>query len=169
MEYILDYTDIFDKNLDELFNQKLTLEVANFIPGKPYKLTVTFDVNLLHDERFDECLTPEPKKKYSTRVDNIYVLLSYQLKKIEHVMKENGIVVYSTKIQGDEINNDRIIRIEIEEDFSEPMFHGRGKNKKRMGFSEIMPSRPYLNEVASKIKAERLGKIYTKNNEHDSR
>lgn len=162
MEYTLNSTDIFDENLYELFKQKLTSDFKSFIPGKSYKLTVTFDVNLLHDERFDECLTPEPRKKNSTRVDNINDWLSYQLKKIEHVLKEKAIEVYSTKIQGDELNNDQIIKIEIEEDVSTPMFRGRGKNKKRMGVSVIMPSQPYISEVASKIQGERLGEIYAK-------
>ena len=162
MEYILDSTDIFDENLDELFKQKLTSDITSFIPGKSYELTVTFHVNLLHDKRFDECVAPEPRTKNSTRVDNINDWLSYQLKKLEQVMKDKAIEVYSTKIQGDELNNDQIIKIEIDEDASTPMFRGRGKNKKRMGVSVIMPSRPYISEVGSKFMAERLGEIYAK-------
>ena len=162
MEYVLGSTDIFDENLDELFKQKLTSDITSFIPGKSYELTVTFHVNLLHDKRFDECVAPEPRTKNSTRVDNINDWLSYQLKKIEQVMKDKAIEVYSTKIQGDELNNDRIIKIEIEEDSSTPMFRGRGKNKKRMGVSVIMPSRPYISEVGSKFMAESLGEIYAK-------
>ena len=163
MEYILNSTDIFDEKLDELFKQKVISDFNGFIPGKPYKLTVTFDVSLLHDKRFDECVVPEPHKQSKrTRVDNINDLLSYQLGKIENVMKDNTIEVYSTKIQGDELNEARIIKIEIEEDLSTPMFRGKGKNKKRMGVSVIMPSRPYITKIGSDFMGKRLGEIYAK-------
>ena len=163
MKYIFKSTDIFDENLDGLFKQKLTSDLKNFIQGKCYKLTVNFDVRLLNDIRFDESHIHEPEdQKQRTRIDIINDLLSYQLRKIKKVMDDSAIEVYSTEIVGDELNDIRTIEFKIEEDLSKSLFHGCGKNKKRMGVSVIMPSRPYISAVGSDIVGKNLSEIYVK-------
>ncbi|WP_132102004.1 hypothetical protein [Dehalobacter sp. MCB1] len=48
----------------------------------------------------------------------------------------------------------------ITEDTSEPRFIGRGKNKKRLRVSSIIPSLPYTKENVTKLASERISKIY---------
>ena len=62
--------------------------------------------------------------------------------------------------QGDYLEGEDIIKIEIFEDTSKSFFTGRGKNKKRMRCHSIVPSRPYIQDTTAKLAAEKLAKIY---------
>lgn len=86
--------------------------------------------------------------------------MSFQLKKLEKVLEENDIEAYSTTIQGDNLESENIIKIEIVEDTSEPNYTGRGKNKKRMKVSSIIPSLPYTQENISTLAGERQSELY---------
>ena len=48
---------------------------------------------------------------------------------IEQILTENGIESYLTKIQGDNLEAEDIIKIALSDDTSEPKFTGKGKNK----------------------------------------
>lgn len=85
--------------------------------------------------------------------------MNYQLEKIEWVLKENNIEVYSTYIQGDEIEA-RTIKIEIIEDGTKIEIKGKAKNKQRLKVSSIIPSLKSIQENISKVAGERLSRIF---------
>ncbi len=160
MEYILNDTDIFDEELNHKFGEVLNSKGA-FEKGKAYVFKVSFHVNHLKSSKFQEFILPVPSKiSKGTSKDKIYDVMSYQLERMEEVLKQNGIESFSTTIQGDNLKKENIIRIEIREDTSEPAYTGRGKSKRRMRVSLILPSLPFTKDNVSKIASERLSKIY---------
>lgn len=161
MEYILNDTDIFDEELDHKFGEILNNDRGAFEKGKSYVFKVSFHVNHLNSSKFQEFNLPVPSKtSKGTAKEKIYDVMSYQLKRMEEVLKQNEIESYSTTIQGDNLKKENIIRIEIHEDTSEPAYMGRGKSKRRMRVSSVVPSLPFTQDNVSKLASERLSKIY---------
>ena len=162
MEYILYNTDIFDEDIAIKFRNAIKGDLHKFIEEKTYRFTVSFNVNLLNDIRFQKFNIPTPSKtNKGTKEDKIHDVMNFQLKILEEVLVENGVEVYSTTIQGDNLETDDIIKIEITEDTTPPTFTGRGKNKKRMKVNCIIPSIVYTRETATKLASERLSKIFS--------
>lgn len=161
MEFILQKTDIFDKEIGAKLDMIIRANQDSFIKGYVYKLTVSFHVNLLNDPRFEEFNIPVPSKtNKGTKKDKIYDVMSYQLNSLEQILEHHGIEIYTATIQGDNLETESIFKIEICEDTSEHKFMGKGKNKKRMKVKSIVPSLPYTQANVSKIAFERLCKIY---------
>lgn len=161
MEYILNHTDIFDEELDQKFEEILNNDKDAFENGKAYVFKVSFHVNHLSSSKFQEFILPvSSKTSKGTAKDKIYDVMSYQLKRMEEVLKQNEIESYSTTIQGDNLEKENIIRIEIYEDTSELAYTGRGKSKGRAKVSSIVPSLPYTQDNVARLASERLNKIY---------
>ncbi|QDR81318.1 hypothetical protein [Sporomusa termitida] len=161
MEYILHNTDIFDEKINDKFSALIINNQKDFIKGTPYVFTVSFHINLLQDERFYQFDLPAPQfERKAEKKDKIYDVLSFQLKRLERVLGDNGIEAYSTTIQGDNLDAEDIIKLKLLEDTSEPSFMGRGKKKKRMKVSCIVPSVPYTSGLATKFASERISKIF---------
>ncbi|QGT99483.1 hypothetical protein SYNTR_0890 [Candidatus Syntrophocurvum alkaliphilum] len=158
MKYTLN-TDIFDKNLSQELNNVIETRKDSFVNGMVYKLTVSFHVDLLHDQRFEDFVVPiKSNTNKNKKKDIINELLSFQLKELEQVLNNNGIEIYNATIQGNYLEAINIIKIQISEDTSEPTFTGRGKNKRRMKCFSIIPSIPYIQDKSSNI----LSEIYAK-------
>ncbi|WP_164684715.1 hypothetical protein [Brevibacillus reuszeri] len=79
--------------------------------------------------------------------DKIYDELSFQLEKLKQTAVENGIEISSFTIQGDLLEAENLIKIEIIEDTSHIIASGRGKKNKRMKSSSIIPSLSYTREL----------------------
>lgn len=104
MEYILNDTDIFDEELDHKFGEILNNDKGAFEKRKSYVFKVSFHVNHLNSSKFQEFILPVPSKtSKGTAKDKIYEVMSYQLKRMEEVLKQNEIESYSTTIQGDNL------------------------------------------------------------------
>ena len=160
MEYILQNTDIFDEEIGLKFNE--VIKADSFINENVYRLTVSFHVNLLNDSRFEEFnISPSITNKGSKK-DKIYDVMSFQLKQFKQILIENGIEVYKTTIQGDYLEAENMIKIDISEDTSEPYYTGSGKSKKRIkvNVSSIVPSRPYTQKTVSKLATERISEMF---------
>lgn len=161
MEYILENTDIFDEDITSKFSKVIKNDMHNFIKEKPYRLKVSFHVNLLNNIKFEKFNIEVPSKtSRGTIKDKISDVMSFQLKRLEEILSENGIKVYSTAIQGDLLEKENIIKIEIIEDNAVPTYTGRGKNKQRLKVSCIIPSIAYTRETATKLASERLSEMF---------
>lgn len=160
MEYILYNTDVLDEQIGALFNQEIVANLTDFVKGKFYKLTVSFNVNLLHDRRIENFNIPPSKTNKGTIEDKISDVLGHQLRVLEQILANNGIEVQSATIQGEELPEKRIIKIEMIEDNSTPYYRGRGKEKKLFKVFSIVPSKPYISGIASVEAGKELGKIY---------
>lgn len=161
MEYILNNTDIFDEEIGSKFNKVIRNNADNFIKGKAYRFMVSFHVNLLDDIRFDEFTILVPSKtNKGTRKDKIYDVMHFQLARLEEALNDNEIEVYNTTIQGDNLEEENIIRIEIIEDNSEPNLMGRGKKKTRSKVKSIVPSLPYTRGTVTKLASEGISKRF---------
>lgn len=161
MEYILQNTDIFDEEIAERFSKAMDTNKDCFIKGNAYKLTVSFHVNLLDDARFEEFYIPVPCKiNKGTRKDKIYDVMRFQLQKLEQVLDQYGIEALSTTIQGDYLEEESIIKVEIIEDTYEPRMIGKGKKRSRTKVSSIVPSMPYTRENVTKLASERISKLF---------
>ncbi|MTI71101.1 MAG: hypothetical protein FH751_12700 [Firmicutes bacterium] len=161
MEYILKDTNIFDENISTKFSKVIESNIDNFIKEKVYKLTVSFHVNLLEDTRFEDFNIENPKKtKGYTKKDKIYDVLSFQLVKMEEVLSEKGIEITSSTIQGENLEDEDIIKTKISEDTSEPSYTGRGKNKTRMKVNSIVPNLHFIQDKVSEHASKRLSKLF---------
>lgn len=161
MEYILHNTDIFDKEIHQKFKNIFVNNSEKYSKEKVYKLKVSFHLNLLEDPRFKEFNIPDEGDMLKQRdKDNTYNVMSYQLKQIKEVLSENNIEIYSTTIQGDNLDSENIIKIEVSEDNSEPTFVRKGKNKRRLSVNSVVPSLPFIQDKISELSSERLSRIY---------
>ncbi|WP_026673605.1 hypothetical protein [Alkalihalobacterium bogoriense] len=162
MEFILNKTTIFDENIDEKFSEVLKSSSDSFAAGNVYKFTVSFHVNLLNDTRFEEFILPVSRKRSNdTRKDKIYDVMSFQLKKLEKVLEENDIEVYSTTIQGDQLAEENIVKIAIDEDLTANQnTSGKGKNTKRGKVSSVIPSLPFTQQNITNLASERISKLF---------
>lgn len=161
MEYILENTNIFSEDIDTKFNEVIMISKDKFRKEKCYTFKASFHVNLLSDSRFQEFNVPDRRKgSKETEKDKVYDVLSFQLRRLVKILQANDIESYSTTIQGEDLEDENIIKIEINEDTSEPSFVGRGKSKKRYKISSIMPSRPYIEKTTAKLMGERMNELY---------
>ena len=163
MEYILSNTDILNEQIGVLFNREILANSGCFVTGRAYRMVVSFNVNLLHDRRFEEFNVPLPSKANAgTEMERIYDVLWHQLHVLEQILVNNGIEVNSASIQGEDLQEEPIVKIEMTEDDANPIYSGRGKKKKQLKVFSIMPSRPYITGIASKMAGKELGEIYYK-------
>ncbi len=98
----------------------------------------------------------EVKAKYENKKSKA---LSTQLEKCIDILKENGIECYDSAIEGNVLKNSNV-KIILEEDKSEPAYTGRGKNKRRISVSCVMPNKEYTTKTISKFYNERMSKVY---------
>lgn len=160
MEYIIHDTDIFDEQIDQKFREIILRNIGSLEKDKAYIFTVSFHLNLLDDIRFENFnILPSKTSKY-IREDKIGVVMRYQLKRLEQILNENNIETYSTTIQGDNLEKERMIKIELIEDNSKPYVSGRGKNKKRIKVSSVIPNLPFTQNEISTVAAERMSDIF---------
>ncbi|GIP52960.1 hypothetical protein [Paenibacillus vini] len=162
MEFILRNTDIFDDNIDGEFRNIILAYKDDFIEGKMYRVSMSFHVNLLNNPRCEGINVPiQSKASKNTKKDKINDLLSFRLNELEQVLAEYGIVSYKTTIQGEYLDAENIIKLEIKEDNNiEQNDIGKRKNKGRLKVRSIVPSLPFTQETASKLASERLSQIY---------
>jgi len=133
---------------------------------KIYELTVSFHVNLLKDLRMETFPVPEPpyKRKKVSREEKIGDVLRFQLKRLGEVLDENGIESDSKTIQGDDLEAEDIIKIEINEDLREQKYIGKGKNRRRdrVKSSWIIENRREHQKRVSKAYSEIINRLYRK-------
>ncbi|WP_006718796.1 helix-turn-helix domain-containing protein [Desulfitobacterium metallireducens] len=180
MEYVLQNTDLFDEEIGTKFNEAIKPDIKKFDKDKVYKFTVSFHVNLLKDSRMEDFIIPEPimsnidtkeeinqvlsvelNSNIVTREDKMNEVLSVQLKRIERIVNEYGIDADLT-IQGDYLGAENIIKIEIAEDPTEPIFTKKGKKIKRIKVNSVIPSLPGTKELVSELYTKRIVEIYCK-------
>ena len=161
MEFILEKSDIFDESISDKFNGIIKLNKNKFYNDALYSLKVSFHVNLLKSPKFDEFYLPERKKwSKNTRNEKIYDVMSFQLEKLEKILEECGIETCSLTIQGNNIESENIIIIQIVEDIAKPKC-ATGAKKKSIGKTRsIIPSLPFTQENIAEQASKRLSKIY---------
>ncbi|TKI54930.1 hypothetical protein E8L90_05415 [Brevibacillus antibioticus] len=161
MEWILQNTDIFDEDIDSKFN-KVILENKNRIEREHiYKFRVSFHVNLLNDNRFEKFNIIDSKRKNDgSKKDKMYAVLSFQLEKLSKHLTQHDIEVYSLTIQGDYLEAENQIKIELIEDKTEATYT-KGKKNVRAVCSSIIPSLPSTRENISYLASKRLSEIYS--------
>lgn len=160
MEYILHDTDILEEQIGVLFNQAIITNPSCFVTGKAYRLAVSFHVNLLRDRRFEKFKLPIANNaNIGKPADIIYEVLGYQLHLLEQRLADNGVKVVSAIIQGEELEEEGIVKISMIEEEVAFNCSGKGKKKLRKIFT-IMPSKPYISALAAKVAGKELGEIY---------
>ena len=161
MEYILRDTDILDEQIGTLFNQEIIANPSCFVTGKTYSLVVSFHVNLLRDKRFEKFKLPIANNtNIGKPADIIYEVLGYQLHVLEQRLVDNGVKVVSAIIQGEELEEEGIVKISMIEEAVALSCSGRGRKKKLRKIFTIMPSKPYISDLAAKVAGKELGEIY---------
>lgn len=99
-------------------------------------------MDLLHDKRFESFNIPPSKTSKGELEDKIYDVLDYQLHVLEQMLANNGIEVQSASIQGEELQEKNVVKIELAEDNSPSYYRGRGKDKKLLkAFSIVIYKR----------------------------
>lgn len=119
-------------------------------------------MKLLNDPKFEEFEVPvrSNKKSKGTEKGKIYDVMSFQLKKLEKVLEENSIIVNSTTIQGDNLEEENILKIEIHQDTANHNSSSRGKNVNRTKVSSVIPSLPYTRQNITTLASERISKLF---------
>ncbi|MGD8190202.1 hypothetical protein ACQCN2_09485 [Brevibacillus ginsengisoli] len=160
MEFILENTDIFDEEIETKLHKIILNNRDFFKEGDVYKFRVTFHVDVLFDKRFKQFNILTSKINDGSWENTVSEVLSLILKKLDNLLANNGIEVTSSTIQGDNLESENLVKIEIIEDTSEPIFTGKGKKKQRMKVLSIVPSLPYTYKTAGKLASDRINKLY---------
>jgi len=140
MEYTLQ-SNVFD----EAITSKIEINNNGFSAGKFYNLAVFFHVQWVSDSRFQ---LDNPRTKDTLNRDYIYEVLNGKLDSIEQFFASRGITIMRAAIIGDNLESTEIMIIEISEMPAEIIPTKSGKNNKPMKLRSIIPSKPYINEVA---------------------
>ena len=161
MQLIIKKMHIFDIRIQDEFREFIKLNKDKLDSNKCYTLILRYNAKLvLENDNFDFNNSiynnVEVKFKHENKEGKA---LSTQLKKCRDILKENGIECYDSTIEGDSLKNSNV-KIILEEDKSEPAYTGRGKNKRRIGISSVMPNKVYTTNTISKFFNERMSKIY---------
>lgn len=161
MELNIKNIHIFDERIPQKFRDFIELHRNEFNIDKSYKFKIIYKAqSVLAEEVFNfehsiyENVTLKFKKdnKKSTA-------LSMQLHKCLNILKDYGIECYNSAIEGDSLEDDNIIFI-LSEDNDKPSYSGRGKNKRRIKVSCIMPNKEYTTKTIAKFYNERMSKLY---------
>ncbi|ADL50520.1 hypothetical protein [Clostridium cellulovorans] len=160
MEYILNDTDIFDTGIDKKFRLVIENNIGSFTKDKAYVFKVSFHVNLLNDVRFEKFdILPRVTNKGKIE-DKIGDVMSHQLNVLEKILSENNIESYSTTIQGENLEKENMIKIELYEDNSETNFDKRGRRINRIKVSSIIPNLSGVKQNVSRLASERISQIF---------
>lgn len=164
MELILKDTSIFDETIDEKLGRAIKSSKNKFSIESVYRFTVSFHVSLLNDPRFVEFNVLEPNKSSKgTRKDKIYDVLGFQLKKLEKVLEKYEIEVYSTTIQGEQLEGLNTVKIIFTIDYlKEQLTLGKVKNNKRPKISTVIPSLPYTTQNVTNLASDRINHLFNK-------
>lgn len=161
MEFILQQTDIFDEEIGRKFNEVIINNRDVFNSESDFRITVSFHVNLLTDIRFQQFnIGDSGKRSGDTKEDKINDVLRFQLEKIKQSAVENGIEVSSFTIQGDLLEEENLIKIEIIEDTSRSIASGKSKKENRGKVTSIIRSLPAVRKNISVVAEKRLNEIY---------
>jgi hypothetical protein len=86
MEYILQDTDIFDEIIHDKFRRIISKNIDNFIKDKVYVFVVTFHMNLLSDDRFQEFDIIHNKINQRLNNSRTNQVLRHQLERIKQFL-----------------------------------------------------------------------------------
>lgn len=140
MKYILQ-SNVFD----EAIISKIEINTNDFVAGMVYNLDVIFHVKWLSDPRFQ---IDNPHTKDTLDRDYINEILNSKLDLIEQFFASHGIKIMRSAIIGDKLESTEIIIIKISEMPAEVIPTKSGKNSPPLKIRSIIPSKPYINEVA---------------------
>lgn len=145
LEFCLNETNIFDELLDKKVENVILENKDRFVNDKNYILKISFNVELLNDDRFKSFYLLHCNRTIKKEDDKIYEVLSWQLRKVCTMLESQGINSYVNTIQGIELNEQDIIKIVLreEEEDEEPV---KKRNRKRMKHNTIMPNRKATQE-----------------------
>ncbi|MCM3628781.1 hypothetical protein M3194_15665 [Paenibacillus glycanilyticus] len=167
MELVLNNTDIFDNSLDTKCKDLFLKSLDKLNSDLAYKITVSFSVKLLNDQRFESVQLPTQTKKLKARdvgtelrKEKIYALLKIQLSKVESIINELNITTYSLSIQGDNLESDNIVKVTLIQDETKPVLNANNKRNKIMKVTAVVPSLPYIQNELSEFTSKRMNKIY---------
>ncbi|MBK1811532.1 hypothetical protein JHL18_12960 [Clostridium sp. YIM B02505] len=160
MEFILQDTDIFDEIIDDKFRRIVSKNIDNFIKNKVYVFVVSFHMNLLGDVRFKsfDVINNKINKRLNNSTTN--QVLRHQLERMKHVLAENNIDIYFSTIQGDSLEKENMIKIELYEDTTTPSGAVRRKKEKQIKVTYVMPNLPYIKNYVIDFRAERISKKF---------
>lgn len=162
MKFILENTYIFANNIELKFDKLLRKNIEKFNKDVCYRMIVSFDVDIINEVKLDDLkgIIVNKTQRKIKEDDIISEAMSSQLDKFQSVLKSNGIESYFRDIRGDNLNRKDCVEIEFEEDYSEPAYNGRGKNKKRIGVCGIAPNMPGTRARFSKFINDRANKVF---------
>jgi hypothetical protein len=161
MQLIIKNTHIFDVRIQEDFRKFIELQKDKLDTSKSYELKIIYNARLVLDNDkfdFDNSIYNTIEIKFKDK-DKKGEALSAQLDQCRNILKDYGLECYNSGIEGDNLKNNNV-KIVLKEDKSEPSYMGRGKNKKRIGISIIMPNKEYTTNTVSRFYNEKMNEIY---------
>lgn len=164
LEVYLTNTDIFDEELEKKVVDAILQYIEVIDKDRSYRLQISFNVELINDDRLNEIYSLHCNKKIVRKEENkIHEILSWQLSKICTALEDQGINSYSNIIEGVELKEKDSIKIVLKEEEREKETVRR-KNEKRMRVNTIMPNRQSAeSRMSHSINAymnERFNKVY---------
>lgn len=160
MEYIIK-ADLFNLELaDQIYLDMLPI-ITELKSEDNYALTISFHVDLLNNSRMDHVNVPLKKwEKSETRKDKIYQLLGFQLGKIDDLLCNNGLKIISSTIQGEKLEFNDIIKIQLSLKEQKNIFTEKSKTNKPLKMKSVVPSLSFTQDIISDFASERLSKMY---------
>ncbi|OMD73598.1 MULTISPECIES: hypothetical protein [Paenibacillus] len=159
MEYIFK-ADLFDLELADQIHLAMPI-ITELKHEDNYALTISFHVDLLNDSRMDHVDVPLKKWQTSeTREDKIYQLLGFQLGKIDELLCINGINIISATIQGEKLEFNDNIKVQLSLKKENHNVSKKVKNNKPLKVRSVVPSLPFTQDTISGFANERLSEMY---------
>ncbi|WP_025680882.1 hypothetical protein [Paenibacillus massiliensis] len=166
MEYVICETDILDPTLAQKIHESLIKNTHNLDKDKSYDLIVSFSVAVYNDPSgFENFVLPVVEhvnnRKKNNEKEKIYDVLNFQKKLIEDVFEENKIIIECSTLQGDNLNSEGIVVVELVEIPSEnKISKDQGKRKRLRVVGNIFPNKPQTTALASQLYSEGLSEVY---------
>ena len=164
MDFTLKNTNVFDTNIELIFDKIIKKNIEKFNREIPYSMVISFDVSLIKIVNLHELknIIINETGKEIKEDDIIYEAMSSQLDRFKSILKENGIESYCINIQGDNLDIKNSVKVCLEEDKSESVYSGRGKNKARCSVHGIAPNILVTREKINEIVNDRANEIFHK-------
>jgi hypothetical protein len=165
-------TEIWDVDLPQKINMALSTEPVVTDPQHYYAFDVVFDSSVYNMQEFYAFKLDKPvMESHYSKTQNaaqehlkeiLYAVLNQQLSKVSSVVSDTGIDICNSAIIGDMISNAHTVEFFLYED-KEKEYDKKGKLKRNIRVSSVLPDRPQLRERAAKFMAEMFLKKYKEN------
>lgn len=163
MELIIESINVFEEKCIIQFEELVRQNFCGYKKEVPYQVDIYFHVNSLREEEKWRAINKTKQSQETKRIkpeDTVQEAMSYQLEGFVDILKGQGFEITNSRIIGDHLSREDIIKVQFNEDMSQAFYSGRGKNKKRIKTSVIVPNLSGTNSIIAEYMSDKLSNIF---------